>query len=197
MLVKVGLIAACSSRLGAVNRRRVIPKLRALADAAAAPGAAGHLLRRTLRAEVALVVVVLGVTAALVSYPPPDSLAGGPFGGSATLGPLRLEATMDPARVGPNELHLYLLRASDGTPFDGTKELTVTLALPGKGIGPLAARAREAGPGHYVVDTRPARARRRLAAARDEPRLGVRPVRHDAEGAGALMRPSLRQGARP
>ena len=60
---------------------------------------------------------------------------------------------MDPARVGPNELHLYVLRASDGTPFDGTKELTVTLALPAKGIGPLPATAREAGPGHYVVDT--------------------------------------------
>jgi copper transport protein len=60
---------------------------------------------------------------------------------------------MDPARVGPNELHLYLLRASDGTPFDGTKELTVTLSLPGEGIGPLPAKAREAGPGHYVVDT--------------------------------------------
>jgi copper transport protein len=152
VLVKVGLIVVLIA-VGAVNRRRVIPKLRALVDSAAAPGAAGRLLRRTLRAEVALVLVVLGVTAALVSYPPPDSLAGGPFGGSATLGPLRLEATMDPARVGPNELHLYLLRASDGTPFAGTKELTVTLALPAKGIGPIDARAREAGPGHYVVDT--------------------------------------------
>jgi len=119
----------------------------------AAPGGAGRLLRRTLRAEVALVTIVLVVTAALVSYPPPDSLAGGPFDGSARMGPLRVEATMDPARVGPNELHLYVLRASDGTPFAGTKELTVTLALPGKGIGPLPARAREAGPGHYVVDT--------------------------------------------
>jgi copper transport protein len=99
------------------------------------------------------VLVVLGVTSALVSYPPPDSLAGGPFAGTATLGPLHLEATLDPARVGPNELHLYLLRASDGTPFDGTKELTVTLALPSKGIGPIDARARPAGPGHYVADT--------------------------------------------
>ena len=152
MLVKVALILMLIA-LGAINRRRVVPKLRALVESGAAPGAAGHLLRRTLRAEVALVIAVLTATAALVSYPPPDSLAGGPFGGSATLGPLRLEATLDPARVGPNELHLYLLRASDGTPFAGTKELTVTLALPGKNIGPLAARAREAGPGHYVVDT--------------------------------------------
>ncbi len=152
VLIKAALILVLIA-VGAVNRQRVIPKLRALVTAAAAPGAAGHLLRRTLRAEVALVVVVLGVTAALVSYPPPDSLAGGPFGGSATLGPLRLEATVDPARVGPNELHLYLLKSSDGTPFEGTKELTVTLALPAKSIGPIDARAREAGPGHYVVDT--------------------------------------------
>jgi copper transport protein len=152
VLIKVALIVALIG-LGAVNRRRVIPQLRGLVASGAAPGGAGQLLRRTLRAEVALVTIVLGVTAALVSYPPPVSLAGGPFDGSARMGPLRLEATMDPARVGPNELHLYVLRASDGTPFAGTKELTVTLALPGKGIGPLPAKAREAGPGHYVVDT--------------------------------------------
>ena len=152
VLIKVGLIAALVA-LGAVNRARVVPALRRLAADAAAPGAAGHLLRRTLRAEAALVAAVLGVTAALVSYPPPDSLAGGPFGGSARLGPLRVEATVDPARVGPNEAHLYLLKGSDGTPFSGTKELTVTLSLPSRDIGPLSARAREAGPGHYVIDT--------------------------------------------
>jgi copper transport protein len=152
VLIKVALILALIA-IGAVNRRRVIPRLRGLVASAAPPGAAGRLLRRTLRAEVALVLVVLGVTAALVSYPPPDSLAAGPFDGTAMLGPLRLEATMDPARVGANALHLYVLKAADGTPFAGTKELTVTLALPGRGIGPLPARAREAGPGHYVVDS--------------------------------------------
>jgi len=152
VLVKVVAISLLIA-IGAVNRRRVVPGLRRLARAAAAPGEVGHLLRRTLRAEVALVVAVLGVTAALVSYPPPDSLASGPFSASAPLGPLRLEATLDPARVGANELHLYLLRAKDGSPSSATKELTVTFALPGKQIGPLPAKAREAGPGHYVVDT--------------------------------------------
>jgi copper transport protein len=152
IVIKVGLIAALIA-LGIVNRRRVIPRLRALVTGEAAPGGAGHLLRRTLRGEVALVLVVLGVTSALVSYPPPSSYAGGPFSGSTTLGPLRLEATADPARVGANEIHLYLLRATDGVPFAGTKELTLTLSLPSKDIGPLEARAREAGPGHYVVDT--------------------------------------------
>ncbi len=152
VLIKIGLIVVLIG-FGAVNRRRAIPQLRALVASAATPGATGRLLRRTLRAEVVLVTIVLGVTAALVSYPPPASLAGGPFDGTARMGPLRLEATMDPARVGPNALHLYVLNATDGTPFDGTKQLTVTLALPGKGIGPLPATAHEAGPGHYVVDT--------------------------------------------
>ena len=152
VLVKICLIAVLIG-VGAVNRRRVVPGLRRLAAASAAPGELGHLLRRTLRAEVALVVVVLGVTSALVSYPPPDSLASGPFSANTALGPLRLEVTMDPARVGPNELHLYLLRTRDGAPFAGTKQLDATLALPARRIGPLALKAREAGPGHYVVDT--------------------------------------------
>jgi copper transport protein len=152
VLIKVLLLAVLIA-LGAINRRRVLPRLRELAASAASPGAAGRLLRRTLRAEVALVVAVLGVTAALVSYPPPDTLASGPFDGTARLGPLTLEATVDPARVGPNEIHLYVLGAADGTPFAATKQLTVTLSLPAKGIGPLPATARAAGPGHYVVDT--------------------------------------------
>ena len=152
VVVKAALLVVLAG-LGAVNRRRAIPRLRELAAQAAAAGAAGHLLRRTLRAEVALVVVVFAVTSALVSYPPPSSYGGGPFSGSARLGPLRIEVTADPARVGPNELHLYLLRASDGTPFEGTQELTLTLALPSRDIGPVSARAREAGPGHYVIDT--------------------------------------------
>jgi copper transport protein len=152
VLIKVVLLAALVA-VGAVNRRRVVPALGRLAEAGSAPGPAGRLLRRTLRAEVALVVALLGVTSALVSYPPPESLAAGPFAANVALGPLRLEATMDPARVGPNELHLYLLRAKDGAPFAGTKELTVSLALPDKHIGPLPATAREAGPGHYVVDS--------------------------------------------
>ena len=152
VLIKVGLIVALIG-LGAVNRRRVVPGLERLAAARAAPGELGHLLRRTLRAEVALVIVVLGVTSALVSYPPPDSLASGPFSADAALGPLRLEVTLDPARVGPNAIHLYLRQAKDGAPFSGTKELDATLTLPSEHIGPLPLTARAAGPGHYVVDT--------------------------------------------
>jgi copper transport protein len=92
------------------------------------------------------------VTSALVSYAPPTSLAGGPFSATTRLGRLDAELTIDPARVGANELHLYLLDARDGSPFTGTKELGLTFTLPGKGIGPIEAIARKAGPGHYIVD---------------------------------------------
>jgi copper transport protein len=147
LVLLLGLVA-----LGAVNRQRVLPGLRRAAEGALAPGAAGLLLRRTLRAEVALIVVVLGVTSALVSYAPPVSLASGPFSATKRLGPLDLELTIDPARVGANELHLYLLNAGDGTPFTGTKQLMLRLSQPGKGIGPIEAQPRKAGPGHYIVD---------------------------------------------
>ncbi|HMJ35559.1 MAG TPA: copper resistance protein CopC [Baekduia sp.] len=151
VLIKVVLVAALVG-LGAVNRQRSIPRLRALAREGAAPGVAGRLLRSTLRAEVALVVVALGVTAALVSYAPPSALSAGPFSHSARTGPLQVELTVDPARTGANAVHLYLFRASDGAPFAGTKELTVDASLPDKGIGPLMATVHRAGPGHYVAD---------------------------------------------
>lgn len=151
VLIKVALITALIG-LGAINRRRTIPALRRVATGGTAPGPAGRLLRKTLRTEVILAVVVLAVSAALVGYPPPESLAGGPYAGTVQAGPLRMEATVDPARAGPNEVHLYLLNASDGTPFTATKELDVTVAQPDRDIAPIAATARPAGPGHFIVD---------------------------------------------
>ncbi len=152
--VKVALLCALVA-LGAVQRRRVMPALRRAAQAGTAPAATGRLLRRTLRAEVAVLVVVLGATGALVGSSPPASQAGGPVSERATMGPLLLEVTLDPAQVGPNELHLYLFRRADGTQFDGSDEVRATLSLPGGEIGDLPVTLRKAGPGHFVADTLP------------------------------------------
>jgi len=153
VLIKIALLTILTG-LGAVNRRRVVPTLRRLAAGGAAPGDAGRLLRRTLRAEVLLILVVLGVTGALTSYAPPiaASASTGPVNVSQRMGPLDLQMTVDPARTGPNQVHLYLLRATDGAPFTGTKELTVKATLPSHAIGPLALTMHRAGPGHYVAD---------------------------------------------
>jgi copper transport protein len=152
VLIKFVLLLALVG-LGAVNRQRVVPALRELAAGGRPPGGAGRLLRRTLRAEVALVLVVLGVTSALVSYAPPSSASSGPFSTTTRMGPIELETTVDPARVGANELHVFLFDARSGAPYAKTKELTVEASLPSKGIGPLQATMHKAGPGHYVADT--------------------------------------------
>jgi copper transport protein len=146
VLIKLGLLLAIVG-FGAVNRTRVIPRLRN----ATAPGAAGVLLRRTLRAELVVAVAVLAATGALAGYQPANTIAAGPFSGDATLGPARLELTVEPARVGANELHLYLFNRKDGSQFDATKEMTVRAALPKKQIAPIELDATKAGPGHYVV----------------------------------------------
>ena len=109
-------------------------------------------MRRALRAEVALIVVVLGVTSALVSYPPSIAQSsGGPVSITKSLGPADVQVTVDPARVGPNEMHAYLIDKRTGQQYDRVKEFRVELQQPDKGIGPLKADSRRAGPGHYVM----------------------------------------------
>jgi copper transport protein len=136
--------------LGAFNRRRSVPELSRLAAAGDTPGRAGVLLRRALRTEIAVIVVVLGVTAALSSYAPSIDAASGPANLSGRIGPAQLEMTVDPARVGANQIHLYLLNPKDGSQFTGAKEVDVEAMMPSKGIGPLDQTATKAGPGHYI-----------------------------------------------
>ena len=149
-LLAKGVLLSLLLMLGAWNRQRARPRLAQLSARGEPPGETGASLRRSLRAEVLLMVAVLGVTAALVSYPPPSS-ARGPFAGTADLGPARMELTVDPARPGANELHIYLFRRSDGSQYDRVKELSISASLPEKQIGPVHLRADKAGPGHYVV----------------------------------------------
>jgi copper transport protein len=109
------------------------------------------LLRRALRWEVTLLVLVFGVTAALTAYPPPSALSSGPFSTTRTIGPAQMQLTVDPSRAGRNQIHLYLLNPRDGTQFTRAKEVQLSASLPDKHIGPIAQTARNAGPGHYIV----------------------------------------------
>jgi copper transport protein len=151
-LIKFALLIGPLVALGAYNRRRIVPALRRIAAGGEPPGRAGVLLRRSLRLEVALIVVVLGVTSALVSYPPSIAVSsGGPFATTKSLGPADMQLTVDPAKIGPNQMHVYLTDKRTGSQFDRVKEFRVSLTQPKKGIGPLKADARKGGPGHYVI----------------------------------------------
>ena len=89
--------------------------------------------------------MVLGRTGALAGYPPANAVAAGPVLDRRPPRPARLEVTVDPARVGANELHLYLFDRSDGRQYDATKELTVSAVAARPRIAPIALpRARPA-----------------------------------------------------
>jgi len=146
VMVLLGIVV-----LGAVNRQRTIPRLRAAADAGRTPGADGLVLRRTLRAEALLIVAALAATGALAGYAPPTAIGSGPYNTVTHVGPQELQLTIDPARVGVNELHLYLTDPKTGTQLDTAKEVRVAAALPSKDIGASEVAADKAGPGHYLV----------------------------------------------
>lgn len=150
ILIKALLLAALIA-LGALNRCRSLPRLRRIAAGGGPPGSEGRLLRRTLRTEIVLLAGALAVTAPLTRYPPPDSLASGPFSTTTELGAARMELTVDPAAIGSNEIHIYLTNPRTGAQFDRFRNLSVTLALPSKRIGPLEPRLDKAGPGHWIV----------------------------------------------
>jgi copper transport protein len=152
ILAKVALLLALIA-LGWLNRQRVIPTLTRFVTAGRSPGGVGVTARRSLRSELALMLCVFGVTAALISYAPPIDAASGPFSTTTTLGPAELEMTVEPARVGLNTIHLYLIDAKTGSQFTATKELNVTAKLPSKGIGPLPLKANVSGPGHYTLNS--------------------------------------------
>ncbi|MGH2834007.1 MAG: CopD family protein, partial [Solirubrobacteraceae bacterium] len=152
IIIKILLLLALIG-FGFINRERVIPTLERVVGDGGSPGGVGALARRTMRGEFAVMLCVFGVTAALISYAPPIDAASGPFSTNTTLGPAELEMTVEPAKVGLNTIHLYLIDAKTGAQFTATKELTATAKLPSKDIGPLPLKANLAGPGHYVLDS--------------------------------------------
>lgn len=143
LLVKAGLVAALIG-LGAVNRRS-IGGLRG--DDTASPLRSRFV--RTLAAELAVMAVVVGVTAALVAEPPTVAARTGPFEQQTTLGPLGLDVIVDPARPGRNTIHLTLTDRV-GRPTD-VDELRVNATQTERGVGPIRLKATPAGPGHYIV----------------------------------------------
>jgi copper transport protein len=148
VLLKI-LLAVAIAALGYANRSRNLPALR---RATGPPGRAGVDLRRALRTELLLGLGALAATGALSGYAPSIAASSGPFDTDVTFGPIRAEVTIDPAKAGANEAHLYLFDKRTGAPFGRTKELQVTAALPHHGIAPIPLTPRVAGPGHYVIE---------------------------------------------
>ncbi len=150
VLAKIAILTLLVA-LGYANRQRLIPALGRLVAASETPGRVGVWLRRNLRAEVGLLAAAIAVTAVLVGYAPADQTGTGPVSGRTAIGAEVLEYTIEPATAGPNQIHLYLFDADDGSQFTGAKELRLTISEPERGIGPLEVDLRKSGPGHFTA----------------------------------------------
>jgi copper transport protein len=133
--------------LGAYNNRFAVPRLR---REIASPAEQWRFLR-TAFAELGLFVAVVAVTAVLVAEPPARASVAppGPYATEAMLGPLVANVVADPASVGANTLHVYLLDAA-GQPAD-VDALALAAMLPAEKVGPLRFKAHRLAPGHYAV----------------------------------------------
>jgi len=180
ILTKIGIVLVIAVA-AAYNRFRLVPTINEQLELAAAEDddenateaapdgpVAGQALTvartalRHLRTSVALeavaVVIVLGVTAALVNTPPGTSA-------SATVAVIdqtqpiitgtpgtTLKLVVAPAKDGLRTLHISYYDA-DGHPFAVSGPVTVELSLAADQIGPIKRDAPSAGSGHFVIES--------------------------------------------
>ncbi|QFZ78871.1 hypothetical protein GFH48_21065 [Streptomyces fagopyri] len=122
-------------------------------------------LRRSVLAEAGVAIVLLAVTTVLTSTEPgrtEEEAKGATAAASQRSGPLSLkipfdtggedgkgtvEVTLDPARVGANEMHVFVVRPN-GKAFD-VPEVKVAFTLEAKKIGPLPVTPDRIATGHW------------------------------------------------
>ncbi|MGW1671045.1 copper resistance CopC/CopD family protein [Streptomyces sp. NPDC002324] len=133
------------------------------------PGRTG--LRRSVLAEAGVAVVLLAVTTALTAAEPGRTVEEAKAANAAvrqeneTAGALALDMSfdtggkngkgvarlqIDPARVGANEMHVYV-QGPDGKPFD-VPEVKVAFTLEAKKIGPLPVVPDRVTTGHWTAN---------------------------------------------
>jgi copper transport protein len=167
LLVKVGffiLMVAAAAASRSWVRQRAQARMASLA-LSPGPGAVRaspsgraplSVLRRSVAAEIALAVAVLAVTAALVNAVPgatavdeAPAATGGLFNTTIHGSLTAIQVTVDPAAVGPTEVEINI-SAHDGSSID-PEEVTSSLTLPERNVGPLDLTLQRIGPGQYVA----------------------------------------------
>ncbi|HEY3505555.1 MAG TPA: copper resistance protein CopC [Actinocatenispora sp.] len=115
-------------------------------------------LRRIVLVEVAILAVVLGVTAVLVQTTPARSARtvasqqqNLPYSATLNNSLFSLQVQIDPARTGQNTLHAIAYHPSDGRPVK-VLEWRVTASLPGGGIGPVTIPVKAITDNHAIGD---------------------------------------------
>lgn len=159
LFVKVSLIGVAVTA-GAWNRWNVVPHLgdsgavgdRSDPDAEARPAPVAE-ARPALAIEALALVGVVIASIALTHNGPPQTAPGadrGPVVIDEVLeGDVRLQLIVDPARVGANDVHLFVLDTG-GMPLD-VAEVSTTIRSDAAGIGRIEVPFTNLGAGHYTT----------------------------------------------
>jgi copper transport protein len=146
LLAKIALVLPLLG-FGAYNNRFAVPRLRKQS----ASGAEQRRFLRAAGAELLIMAAVVGVTAVLVTEPPAKASVKAPkfFSTIAPIGNLEVNLTVEPARTGPNVIHLYFFN-QNGIPAN-TADAKLSGTLEGSSLGPLRIPLQRIVPSHYTV----------------------------------------------
>lgn len=134
LLVKLSIVSVLVA-LGAVSRWLL-----------QASGTAS--IRRTVTAEALIGVVVLGLTASLVSLSPEPVVPSKVFNATVTEAGILADITLTPGRVGANEVHIVVTPAGNSlTPVAGA---TARMTLPSRDIPDTPVTLVADGPNHFT-----------------------------------------------
>lgn len=159
LLIKIGIVLLIIVG-AAYNRFRLLPQIEE--DVAAEHAEGGAELRGTawrhlttsVVAEVVGIVVVLGVTSALVNITPPKNTSAETATTSVQNAPVRdanVEVVLTPSKVGGNSVHITYFD-SGNRPVDLAQQVSVEMTEPEAGIGPIQRDAVKAATGHFIID---------------------------------------------
>jgi copper transport protein len=147
LLAKIALVLPLLA-LGAYNNRFAVPRLKKQIASVVEQ-------RRFLRAagtELAIMAAIVGVTAVLVTEPPAKASVKAPKYATDTvpIGPLEMNYIVEPAKTGPNTIHLYFYMPKSGFPAN-VDDAKLSATLPSRGIGPLRIPLTRIVPSHYTT----------------------------------------------
>ena len=150
------VIVAAILGVAAVARQSTHGRLSLVGTAAAASvgAAAGDegfdraRLRRAISIESLLAVAIVIVTSLLMAANPSLAASSAPFSSTLTSNGYLATISVAPARVGSNEMHLYL--SSPNSSLDQPDAVTVTIQDPSRDVNPITIDVGKAGAGHYI-----------------------------------------------
>ena len=152
VMAKVALVGIVLAMAG-WNRFRLVPRVAAasLEDPPVDDERSWRMLLRLVGLEVAILVIVLSITAVLANVTPAKAdVDRGLVSVSAPLGAGTIDVTIDPAKAGRNDIHLYIKDAK-GRADDEYDAAAMELEFPAQGLGPFDRTPVKAGPGHFQL----------------------------------------------